>query len=330
MNKAVSQRPTGSFRERLRQLGSEQYHHRHPFNVLMHRGLLGREDLKLWVANRYYYQTRIPIKDALILAKAEDSAFRRVWRRRLVDHDGGDDASTEPGGLELWRRLGHGVGLDPHDLVEQRALLPTVRRACDDYVELVQSSDLLTAVAASLTECFAPTLMRERIAAWQRHYPWVPSEALDYFQSRLTQAPADADFALGYVERHATTEATVERCLDAFAKKCQLLARLLDGVYWASRRERCPRLERRAVLTRAKGSDPDRHRHLLLAPERGVSLSQSAFELLERCDGATPLAQIARVLSERHRLCEERIAIDSAAFMGQLEARRLLCFQEPT
>lgn len=328
MNAAPSRRPAGSFREQLRLIASAQYHHRHPFNLLMHRGLLGPKDLELWVANRYYYQTRIPIKDALILAKAEDSSFRRVWRQRLVDHDGAGDGSGKPGGLELWRRLALGVGLDLQSLDEHRALLPRVRRACDDYVDLVQSSDLLTAVAASLTECFAPTLMRERIAAWQRHYPWVPNAALAYFRSRLKQAPADAEFALDYVERHAITQAKAERCLAAFVTKCGILARLLDSVYWASRRERRPRLERRAVLTQAKDSGLDQNRHMLLAPERGFSLSHSAFELLEHCDGTTSLEQIARVLSERHQLCEERIAIDSAACVAQLEASRLLCFEE--
>ncbi len=327
MNAAPQPVRSGSFRERLRQMGSERYHHRHPFNVMMHGGLLRREDLKLWVANRYYYQTRIPVKDALILSKAEDSAFRRVWRQRLVDHDG-DESAEKPGGLALWRQLGHGVGLSSQDLVEQRALLPAVKRTCDEYVELVRRSDLLTAVAASLTECFAPTLMRERVAAWQRHYPWVPSAALAYFQSRLVQAPADAAFALEYVERHATTESRVELCLTAFAEKCAILARLLDSVYWESRRERCPRLEARAVLTRAQHGAPDRNRHLLLAPERGLLLSEGAFELLERCDGHTPLGHIARTVAERHQLCEEHIAADSAEFVGQLEARRLLCFRE--
>src|SRR5688572_953287 len=139
------------FLQRLERLAAHRYHHRHPFNLLMHAGRLSADDLRLWVANRYYYQTRIPIKDALILAKAEDSRFRRVWIQRLLDHDGpplaaGESpASGDAGGLELWRRLGRALGLTPEALESGSELLPAVKRACDDYVELVRSADLVTA-----------------------------------------------------------------------------------------------------------------------------------------------------------------------------------------
>ena len=97
-----------AFVERLRAEGSSRYHHRHPFNVRMHEGGLSREELQRWVRNRFYYQTRIPIKDAIILSKSEDSAFRRAWMRRIVDHDGAEEGE---GGLAQWLRLARGVGL---------------------------------------------------------------------------------------------------------------------------------------------------------------------------------------------------------------------------
>ena len=75
---------------RLEAVLDERYHHRHPFNLRMHAGELSREEIRTWVRNRYYYQTRIPIKDGLILAKAQDPAFRREWVRRIHDHDGED------------------------------------------------------------------------------------------------------------------------------------------------------------------------------------------------------------------------------------------------
>jgi pyrroloquinoline-quinone synthase len=96
------------FEARLRRIGDERYHHRHPFNLRMHDGTLTREEIQTWVRNRYYYQTRIPIKDGLILSKAPGAGFRREWIRRIRDHDG--DCGGE-GGLELWLTLADAVAM---------------------------------------------------------------------------------------------------------------------------------------------------------------------------------------------------------------------------
>ena len=120
-----------AFVERLRAEGGSRYHDTHPFHERMHAGTLRRDELQAWVANRYYYQTRIPIKDALILAKSEDPAFRRMWIHRLKDHDGEREGE---GGLAQWLALARAVGLDPADVAACRPVLPGVRFACDGYV----------------------------------------------------------------------------------------------------------------------------------------------------------------------------------------------------
>src|SRR5262249_27984041 len=155
----------------------------------MHEGRLTREQLQRWVLNRYYYQTRIPIKDALILSKSEDPAFRRSWIHRVHDHDGTPQAE---GGLAMWLRLAQGVGPDPAEVASCHEVLPGVRFACDAYVEFVREHSLLEAVASSLTEFFAPDLMSRRIQAWERHYPWVDRDMLAYFRARVTRARADS------------------------------------------------------------------------------------------------------------------------------------------
>src|SRR5262249_7408280 len=181
---------------RLRAVLAERYHHRHPFNLRMHAGTLTPEEIRCWVRNRYYYQTRIPIKDGMILAKSEDPGFRRQWMRRIVDHDG--DGARE-GGAALWLRLAEAVGLDPKEVASLRDVLPGVRRACDAYVRFVSSRDLLESVASSLTELAAGGLMAERIACFEKHYPWVRTEGLRYFESRTQQAPRDAAEGLRHV-----------------------------------------------------------------------------------------------------------------------------------
>ena len=137
----------------LRQEGLQRYHHEHPFHILMHQGKLSTHQLQQWVLNRYYYQTRIPIKDALIIAKSEDPAFRRMWIRRIHDQDGEDSGG---GGLARWRKLAGAVGVEEPQLVTFNSVLPGVRFACDAYVSLVREATLVEAVASSLTELFAP------------------------------------------------------------------------------------------------------------------------------------------------------------------------------
>lgn len=212
----------------LRAIAAERYHDHHPFHRAMHEGRLTRAQLQAWVLNRYYYQSRVPIKDALILAKAEDPAFRRAWLRRIVDHDGSCDG--EGGGLAQWLRLAEGVGLDREVVASCANVLPAVRAACDRYVELVRGAVLVEAVAASLTELFAPDLMATRIAAWERHYPWVDRDALAYFRGRVTRARRDGDEALAYVHAHATTPELQDRCVSAFWSKCEVLWTMLDAI----------------------------------------------------------------------------------------------------
>jgi pyrroloquinoline-quinone synthase len=216
-----------AFVEQLRAEGSLRYHDKHPFNVRMHAGALSQEDLRRWVVNRYYYQTRIPIKDALIVSKSDDPSFRRVWIRRIGDHDGTKDGE---GGLFEWLLLARMVGLDEGEVQSCRGVLAGVRYACDAYVELVRERTLVEAVASSLTEYFAPDIMRTRVAAWEKHYPWVDGAALAYFRARVPRATRDAQEAIAFVTAAATTRAAQEACVRALVDKCRVLWAMLDAI----------------------------------------------------------------------------------------------------
>src|ERR1700690_369342 len=180
-------------------IGEDRYHHKHPFHQLMHEGKLTRGQLQAWALNRYYYQSRIPIKDAAILARSEDPAFRLAWRKRILDHDGD---GTKPGGIEKWLRLVEATGLPREQALQGDGILPATHYAVDAYVEFVRSRTFLEAVASSLTELFSTTLITLRMDRLRQHYPWL-SSGLDYFQGRITQAPEDANFALAWVGGHA-------------------------------------------------------------------------------------------------------------------------------
>jgi coenzyme PQQ biosynthesis protein C len=217
------------FRARLQKIGEERYHHQHPFHFLMHEGKLTRGQLQAWVLNRYYYQSRIPIKDAIILSRSEDSSFRRAWRKRLLDHDGDDGIE---GGIERWIRLAQALGLPRERIMGGSEVLPGVRYAVDAYVDLVKNRSLLEAVASSLTELFSRDLIALRMDALRRHYPWL-SGGLDYFEARLEQAPADAQFAFQFVADHARTYAEQEKAIQALREKCEILWAQLDALYFA-------------------------------------------------------------------------------------------------
>ena len=218
------------FLDRLRSEGGRRYHDEHPFHRRMHDGSLARGDLQRWVENRYYYQTRIPIKDAIIVSKSEDPRFRRMWIQRIHDHDGTD---KDEGGLVRWQRLGEAVGLERAQLVAGHGVLPGVRFACDAYVHFVRDASLVEAVASSLTEFFAPDLMVKRIAAWETHYPWVERTGLDYFRSRVTQGRRDSEQAIAFVLEHARTAELQQRCVAALVRKTEILWHLLDTVQTA-------------------------------------------------------------------------------------------------
>ena len=214
---------------RLRAVGEERYHHRHPFHLLMHEGKLTRGQLQAWALNRFYYQSRIPVKDALVMAHSDDAEFRRLWRKRLVDHDG---ERPGDGGIERWLRLAEATGLNRERVASGREVLPAVRYAVNAYLELVSRRSFLEAVASSLTEMFSRDLIALRMDALRKHYPWLEA-GLAYFEARLTQGPEDARFALAWVTKNAGTRAEQELAIEALRAKCDILWAQLDAIYFA-------------------------------------------------------------------------------------------------
>ncbi len=212
-------------------MGEERYHHKHPFHLRMHDGRLDRNQMQAWALNRYYYQSVIPRKDAIILSRSSDPAFRRAWRKRIVDHDG-DAGSAKPGGIEKWVLLAEAAGLDRERVLSCHEILPAVRYAVDAYLDLVSQGSFLEAVASSLTEMFSRDLISLRMDRLRVHYPWL-SSGLAYFEGRLSQAPEDAGFALAWVTENARDRAQQELAIGALRAKCDILWAQLDALYFA-------------------------------------------------------------------------------------------------
>ncbi len=214
------------FARRLNALG-EFYHIHHPFNMLLNAGGASREQIQGWVANRFYYQANIPLKDAAILANCPDRAVRRAWVQRILDHDGhGEDA----GGIESWLILAEAVGLTRAATESLTSVLPGVRFAVDAYVNFARRAPWPEAVCSSLTELFAPQIHLQRLANWPQHYPWIDERGLGYFQSRVSLARRDVEFGLDFTLRYFDTRALQARALEIVKFKLDVLWQMSDAM----------------------------------------------------------------------------------------------------
>lgn len=216
----------------LKEAGFARYHIHHPFHKMMNAGELSKTQMRAWALNRYCYQATIPKKDALILARSEDSEFRREWRKRIVDHDG-EEGGEKDGGIKRWLKLAEGLDLDLDMVKSRRYALPATRYAVGAYIDLVTDGSLLTAVASSLTELFSPIAIGERVPAMLARYDYITEETLSYFTPRLHQAPRDADHALSLVKLWADTPDKQADAIEALLAKCDLLWAMLDALYYA-------------------------------------------------------------------------------------------------
>lgn len=333
----------------LREIGARRYHNLHPFHRLLHDGKLNKDQVRAWALNRYYYQAMIPVKDAAVLARMTDANLRRVWRQRIVDHDG--DAPGD-GGIERWLKLAEGVGFARDYVESTQGILSATRFSVDAYVHFVKERSLLEAIASSLTEMFSPTIISERVAGMLKNYDFITKDTLAYFDKRLTQAPRDADFAIAYVKEHATTPALQRQAMDALTFKCNVLWTQLDALYFAYvapgmippdawtpgtglvaeatvpqaagtgtiSAHDVPRLPRGVRLRH----DAVRNQHVLLAPERTFDLDANAVMVLELVDGQRSVRDIAGMLAEKFTAEVSVIEADILVMLNDLATKRVL------
>ncbi|TBN36794.1 pyrroloquinoline quinone biosynthesis protein PqqC [Paracoccus subflavus] len=216
------------FEARLRAIGAQRYHDRHPFHKRLHGGHCTPDEVRAWVINRWMYQSRIPMKDAAFMSRVEDPDLRRHWRKRIEDHDG---TVAEGGGIRRWLALAQAVGLDPDYVASGVGIMPATRFAVDAYVRFVREMPLLDAVAASLTELFAPRIHAQRIEGLLAHYDFADDTSLAYFRKRLTEAPEDVQFGLDYVLTHADTRERQDAAAAALTFKTDVLWAQLDALW---------------------------------------------------------------------------------------------------
>ena len=283
---------------RLRAQGS-RYHNLHPFHVRMDAGELTRDELQRWVANRFYYQQCIPLKDAAILSNCPEIEVRREWIKRIIDHDGTAAGDGRDRVVAAARRGARACRATSSQ--SERRVLPAVRYAVDAYVNFARQRPWIEAVASSLTELFGPAAIRVRLAALEAHYPWIDPAGLEYFRNRLDQAPRDAQHALGLVVERCVTREQQERAVAALRFKTEMLWAQLEAIERGDTQPEARDVNRPRLVDGARLQYDDvREEHLLLVPEGAVRLNETAAAVLELCDGERSLEEIAAALSERY------------------------------
>ncbi|NML18454.1 pyrroloquinoline-quinone synthase PqqC [Azohydromonas caseinilytica] len=230
---AYDERPAWSreeFEAKLRERG-RSYHIHHPFNVMLNTGKATPEQVRGWVANRFYYQIAIPVKDASIMANCPDRDIRRGWVQRILDHDGFEIGGIkDPGGIEAWLRLAEAVGLAREEVLDLRHVIPALRFAVDAYINFARKAPWQEAVCSSLTELFAPEIHKQRLATWPQHYGWIEPEGLGYFRNRVSQARRDVEQGLAVTLDHFNTRALQERALEILQFKLDILWAMNDAM----------------------------------------------------------------------------------------------------
>ena len=229
MNEEKAPWTRAEFEARLR--AKERYYHiNHEFHVRMNEGGLDKEAVRGWVANRFYYQTTIPVKDAAIMANCPERDQRRKWVQRIIDHDG---VTGEEGGIEAWLQLAQAVGLSREETLSYEHVLPGVRFAIDAYLNFARGATWQEAASSSLTELFAPKIHQKRLDNWPALYPWIDAAGYRYFRKRLTEARRDVQHGLDITLDYYTTRAGQEKALNILQFKLDILWTMLDCMWMA-------------------------------------------------------------------------------------------------
>lgn len=199
----------------------------HPFYKQLREGSLNQTQLHVWLANEWYFQQNLPLKDAAILSNCEDAQFRRVWTRRLLEQDGGESGA---GAVEHWARLSTSLGVDSDTLQEMTLVTPGVRFAMDTYINFARRAPWTEAVCASLGELANGENLRALFDTLAQHYGKPDAQAVEFFTQRASHQRKDWDAALGAMCDYFKSREDQEYALDILQFKHDILWTCLDSV----------------------------------------------------------------------------------------------------
>jgi coenzyme PQQ biosynthesis protein C len=315
--------------EEVKAVLASEYHHRHPFQIQLQNGRLSKAQVQAWALNRYYYQSQIPIKDSVILSKLSDPAMRRAWRQRLVHHDGEDGHA---GGVENWLHLTRALGFPDEYVISGLGVLPATRFAVDAYVQFCREKSPLEAIASSLTEIGARTLIQERLSGMLEHYAFINKNDLAYFTHRLGQNDGKASFVMQYLTDTVTTPEQVTKVLDSVTFKCQVLWAQLDTLYYAYVSPGYlpigafdPIVQLGQTYQLADGVLLEKEQQRIQAPEKSFLLNPTAFQFIDALQEQKPLECLIAQLTADHPHQSAQIQHDLLKLCRDLLEKGIIC-----
>lgn len=191
----------------------------HPFEQLLDEGRATREQMQAWLCNRYWFQKTMVAKDAIVLAKCPDKAFRQIWVKRIKEAD------IEGGGLDSWIKLGWACDVD---VTDESRVYPATRFAMTAFLEWCQRSDWVLIVASSLSQLRAVVNHKNKFDTWYTLYPWIKTDGLDYFIQRCAQVGVDSAHCLTFIQH---IELPPDKIAEATKMKREIMQCMLDAVY---------------------------------------------------------------------------------------------------
>ena len=211
----------------LRENLSPRYIDKHPLMDKLYKGKLSEKQLQAWIINRFYMQKNVGIKDAAILSNCPEQEVRRIWISRSLRREG---LERSPGDIEGWLSFAEASGLR-RELLLSAKCLPGVRFAVDGLVNFARRSTWIESVATSLYEVFASEELKRRMEALKMHYPWVRSDGLRFYLSRLSQLEHDASITLDIVLKYSTTRKAQSDAISAAMFMSEVTWSLHDAIF---------------------------------------------------------------------------------------------------
>ena len=206
----------------------------HPVRQLLLTGRLTKEQLQWWARNLYHEFSNIHRFFGVRYQKCPVAELRRALIENMIEEEGEDMIGRKhPSHAELWRRFGEGVGVPREEMLGYEPL-PGIRAALEMYVQLVQQSHWAVAIGTGLVfEGGGPKRMKEEREALERHYPWIPSRALDFFRVHEYHDEGHGNFCVDVIRQHCMELHLQEEMRAAVRSRADIMWLQNDSIYHA-------------------------------------------------------------------------------------------------
>jgi pyrroloquinoline-quinone synthase len=211
-----------------------RYPRPHPLRQLLLSGRLTREQLQGWAKNLFHEFRNIHRFFGVRYQKCPVPELRRALLENMVEEEGEDlFGGKHPSHAELWLRFAAGLGVPREEMLAYEPL-PGIRAALEMYVKLVEQSHWVVAIGTGLVfEGEGPRRMREEREALEKHYPWIPSEALEFFRAHEYHDAGHGNFVIEVIRNYCMEEHLQNEMREAVKARADTMWLQNESIYQA-------------------------------------------------------------------------------------------------